>query len=210
MASPLTSDISNSFRENDDLPIYNKTYIVYALIADDGVGSSLHCRGHQIEVMLDYLDKSPSGNRLFANNFTGQKNGTHSLNGRAGNTHFPPNASRDYDYENKSLIKSDIMMWQPSGGTQQSVNSDNWFNIKYKNINFLLPHTMAFKFGDSYYKDWTKTEAMWHIFWNQSIPGQNNNIDYNLNGQKYKLRNWWELFYNWDDAIKNKKTLWVE
>jgi hypothetical protein len=210
MASPLTSDISNSFRENDDLPIYNKTYIVYALIADDGVGSSLHCRGHQIEVMLDYLDKSPSGNRLFVNNFTGQKNGTHSLNGRAGNTHFPPNATRDYDYENKSLIKSDIMMWQPSGGTQQSINSDNWFNVKYKNINFLLPHTMAFKYGKSYYKDWTKFEAMWHIFWNQSIPGQNNNIDYNLNGQKYKLRNWWELFYNWDDAIKNKKTLWVE
>ncbi len=51
MSSPFTTDISNSFRENDDLPIYNKTYIVYALIADDGVGSSLHCRGHQIEVM---------------------------------------------------------------------------------------------------------------------------------------------------------------
>jgi hypothetical protein len=25
-----------------------------------------------------------------------------------------------------------------------------------------------------------------------------------------KLNNWWELFYNWDDAIKNKKTLWIE
>ena len=210
MSSPSTGDVSNSFLEQDDLPIYKSTYVVYSLIADEGLAANLHCRGHQIEAMLDFLDKSPVGNRLFINNFTGQKNGTHSLNGRSGNTHFPPNATRDYDYNNKTLIKSDIMTWQPSGGTQQSINSDSWFGIKYPNINLKILNPTAFKYGNEYINYWDKTEAMWHIFWNQSIPGQNNNIEYNLNGQKYKLRNWWELIYNWDETIRNKKTLWVE
>jgi hypothetical protein len=26
--------------------------------------------------------------------------------------------------------------------------------------------------------------------------------------RNYKLTNWWDLFYNWDEAITENKTLW--
>mgnify|MGYP000344603268 CR=1 FL=1 len=47
-------------------------------------------------------------------------------------------------------------------------------------------------------------QVKWFIFWWQSIPGFNNNIPYN----NTTLTNWWDLFYNWDDTIRNNKTLW--
>ena len=39
------------------------------------------------------------------------------------------------------------------------------------------------------------------------IPSYNN-IDYLKNGNNYELSNWWDLFFNWDKAIINDKTLW--
>ena len=51
-------------------------------------------------------------------------------------------------------------------------------------------------------------EVQWLITWFQSIPGFENNIDYLKNGNNYKLSNWWDLFFNWDNAIMNNKTLW--
>ena len=41
----------------------------------------------------------------------------------------------------------------------------------------------------------------------QSIPGFENNIDYLKNGNNHELSNWWDLFFNWDNAIINDKTL---
>ena len=35
-----------------------------------------------------------------------------------------------------------------------------------------------------------------------------NNIDYVRDGNNFKLSNWWDLFFNWDNAIINDKTLW--
>lgn len=208
MSSPLTGDISNSWRIQNDLPIYNNTYIVYALIGDEGLGPNLHCRGHQIEVMLSYLDKSPNTERLFENLFVGKKNNKFALNGRVGNVHFPPNAEKDYDYVNKNNIESDIFDWKPSGGKKSVINSDTWLKINYSNINFVTKSAQSFKNGSSGNRDWSNGEAKWHIMWTQSIPNENNNIEYNLNGKVYKLTNWWDLFYNWDEAIRNKKTLW--
>ena len=51
---------------------------------------------------------------------------------------------------------------------------------------------------------------MWMLFWFQSIPGINNNIPFEINGKQTTLSNWWDLYYDWDEAFKNKKTLWVE
>ena len=51
-------------------------------------------------------------------------------------------------------------------------------------------------------------QTKWLITWFQSIPGENNNIPYLINGRNYKLTNWWDLFYNWDEAITENKTLW--
>jgi hypothetical protein len=53
-------------------------------------------------------------------------------------------------------------------------------------------------------EDWNKdAQTKWFIYWWQSIPGYNNNIE--DNGKK--ITNWWDIIYNWDDAIKNKTKL---
>ena len=36
-----------------------------------------------------------------------------------------------------------------------------------------------------------------------TIPGSNNGIKYGNN----TISNWWDLLYNWDDAVKGKKKL---
>jgi hypothetical protein len=46
-------------------------------------------------------------------------------------------------------------------------------------------------------------QVKWFIFWWQSVPGYNNGI---IDGTT-KVNNWWDIFYNWDDAIKNNKKL---
>ena len=46
----LTSDVSNSYRNDDDLPNYDKTYVVYGQTG--WYANNLHNRGHQIEAQL--------------------------------------------------------------------------------------------------------------------------------------------------------------
>ena len=41
------------------------------------------------------------------------------------------------------------------------------------------------------------------MFWFQTILG-NNGIKYGNN----TISNWWDLLYNWDDAVKGKKKLY--
>ena len=55
--------------------------------------------------------------------------------------------------------------------------------------------------GISNYTD--DAQVKWFIYWWQSIPGLNNTIPYNNS----TLTNWWDIFYNWDDAIKSNKKL---
>ena len=65
------------------------------------------------------------------------------------------------------------------------------------------------------YKDLTRSNDVggdpqggWLIYWNQSIPGYQNNIPYEKDGVEYTLTNWWDLIYNWDEAVTQGKTLW--
>ena len=206
MSSPLTGDISNSWARQDDLPVYNNTYITYCLLADDAAIANMHMRGHQIEVMLKYLDKTPE--KMYENLFEGRNNSTHVYNGRVGNIHYPPNAARDYDYYSDFVVSSDIFSWKPSGGDKTDFNSNTYLDIEYKNLDFVVPTARSFKYGSSGDRDLTRTDLKWYLLWNQSIPGKNNNIDYELNGVNYKLNNWWDLIYNWDEAITENKTLW--
>jgi hypothetical protein len=122
-----------------------------------------------------------------------------------GSTHFPPNSNVDYDWGNKNLIESDIKDWKPEGGTLSKVNVDTWLSKTYNfpsNIFWGANDIDNLKYDNQY---------KWLIYWFQSFPNKNNNISYKTNsGKQTTLSNWWDLFYNWDDAIKSKKTLWVE
>ena len=204
MSSPF-GDISNSERNPNDLPIYKKSYVVYGVNIDRDPGAAIHNRGHQIETQFSYLEKDKQWpNELFWNKFVGMRASGGPL-GRSGSTHFPPNTNKDYDYENKNLVESDINDWKPEGGNKTTINSENWIG-KFTNV----PSTIywASKAADNIKYD---PQFNWLIYWFQSIPNKGSNISYKTNaGKQTTLTNWWDLFYNWDDAIKNKKTLWVE
>lgn len=199
MSSPLTGDISNSYRTPNDLPIYSKTYVVYGYNLHRSYPENIENRGHQIESQMDYIPDPgifTANERLFLNKFVGISflppfNGKPF--GRSGNTHFPPNTMVDYDWNNSTIVKSDIEDWKPEGGTLKDINNSRWKNIKY---NYPPTSTFTVDENDAGFK--------WKLFWFQSIPGYNNQIPYGNN----KISNWWDLFYNWDEAKKNKSKLW--
>jgi hypothetical protein len=58
MSSPITGDISNSFRDPTDLPIYNRTYLVYGQNFRRSQAEAMHNRGHQVEAMFSYISTS--------------------------------------------------------------------------------------------------------------------------------------------------------
>jgi hypothetical protein len=181
MSSP-TGDVSNSVRYQNDLPVYNKTYVVYGYNLETSSANMIHNRGHQIEAQLSNLDGNFWGS--YSNKTDGYADST-----RLGWTHCPPNTTKDYDWNNKTLTLSDIEDWKPTGGTKKLINSDRWININYTLPNpvNLIPY------------DPNDPQLKWLIFWMQSIPGYNNGIT--------GVNDWWDLFYNWDDAVKNKSKL---
>lgn len=181
MSSP-TGDVSNSVRYQTDLPVYNKTYVVYGYNLETSSANMIHNRGHQIEAQLSHLDGNFWGS--YSNPTDGYADSTH-----LGCTHKPPNTTKDYDWNNKTLTYSDIEDWKPTGGTKKLINSDRWINIDYKLPNpvNLIPY------------DQNDPHLKWLIFWMQSMPGNNNGIT--------SVTDWWDVFYNWDNAIKTNKKL---
>jgi hypothetical protein len=204
MSSPITGNISNPFPRANVLPLYNKTYVVYGNSGSRSVAENLHNRGHEIEVEMNYIEKNKvTGQRLFYDLFAGWGNKT-IPSGSCGMTHFPPNALSDYDYSQTKPIPSDIMDRKPDGsGVKKDYTYLTHMNVKY---GFDMVNTYRKPVTD-FGKD---PQAMWMIFWFQSIPGMNNGLTYNRNGNSYKLENWWDIFWNWDDANKSGKTLWIQ
>ncbi len=188
MSSPLTGDVSNSEQYQNDLPIYNNTYVVYGCAGHRGVDTDLHNRGHQMERQLSNYRTDPDG--LFWGNFAKV--------GRCGWTHIVPNSDAGYDYGNITLKPSDIKTWKPSGGTYVDVNKNTWTNIKY---NFVMGGDEVGGAKSNYEND---PHTKWLIFWWQSIPGYNNQIPY---GTK-TLTNWWDIYYKWDETIKTNRKLY--
>ena len=64
MSSP-TGDVSNGGGTNTDLPVYNKTYVLYGFNYSRGVNEDLHNRGHQLERQLDHIDAQYNTNMYY-------------------------------------------------------------------------------------------------------------------------------------------------
>src|SRR5258706_437022 len=76
MSSPTTGDISNSARYNDDLPIYDRTYVLYNYNSTRWQAEAVHDHGHQLEAILSFVNKRLDGNtELFWNKFCGRQAG---------------------------------------------------------------------------------------------------------------------------------------
>ncbi|HMZ20275.1 MAG TPA: putative Ig domain-containing protein, partial [Blastocatellia bacterium] len=182
MSSPTTGDVSNSDRDNSDLPIYNKTYVVYSQNVHRTQAEAIHNHGHQLESILAHANQLQDGNTdLWWGNFARAANNPPA---RCGNTHFPPNALSDYDYTNLNLVASDILNWQPSGGPTTMVNANTWGNVPYAWPGGTAPPQ--------------EVESKWYIFWFQSFAGLGSAIPYNSN----RLTNWWQFTADWDAAIQ--------
>lgn len=191
MSSPLTGDISNSNRDNEDLPIYQSTYTVYGQNFRRSHAEAVHNHGHQLEAILSHVNHLQFDNTdLFWKQFVGQDDDGDFITGRAGWTHMPPNTTKHYDYtETKTLVESDIEDWTPDNrGEKKLVNVDTYGNMKY---------------------DWPDTdptqipqliESQWYIYWMQNMPGHNNGIQY----EDKEMTNWWIFTADWDMAISER------
>jgi hypothetical protein len=185
MSSPTTGDISNSFRFEDDLPVFNHTYTLYNYNFTRGPNENVHNHGHQLEAILSYANSRQDGNTdLFWKKFVGQDVNGNFITGRCGWTHMPPNTTQHYDYYNTTLVASDIEDWRPDGaGATKLVNAQIWGNIAY-----------AWPNNDPAPG---QTEAQWYIYWMQNMPGQGNKIPHGQND----MTNWWEFTADWDRSI---------
>jgi hypothetical protein len=190
MSSPSTGDISNSNRDNSDLPLYEHTYVVYPYNFRRTNNQAIHNYGHQLESILGHVDWDPDWNKsLFWKEFVGrQEDGSH-VTGRCGWTHMPPNTTDDYDYYNTTVVDSDIADWRPDGlGATMPVNVDTWERH---------PYQWPAEYGSNP-PGYADGEAHWYIYWMQSMPGRDNGIP---NGSE-RLTNWWVFPAAWDLAIE--------
>jgi hypothetical protein len=185
MSSPLTGDISNSVRWNDDLPVYNSTYTVYGYNFSRTSNESVHNHGHQLEALLSHANQIQDGDTdLFWHQFVGQDSQDEWITGRCGWTHMPPNTTDHYDYWNPTLVESDCQAWTPAGtGDIQLVNADTWGNLVYP-------------WPDGPPAD-DLTQHQFYMWWMQNMPGRGNAIPYDSE----VMTNWWVFTGDWDGAI---------
>ena len=195
MSSPSTGDVSNSDRFAGDLPIFSKSYVVYGTNYHRTQAEAVHNHGHQIEAMLDYIDRRYSGNSsLFWGEFVGVPGypGPSMIPGRCGWTHQPPNTTIDYGYLDQTLVDVDCEDWKPDGsGAKSSVNSAYF-------------QTLSYAWPDGFVNIPQKAETQFYIWWGQNMPGHQNGIPYNAT----TMENWWKIIGNWDAAISNQTKLY--
>ena len=186
MSSPVTGDISNSARFEDDLPVYDHTYTVYEYNFARSQAEAVHNHGHQLEALLGHID----GN-LFWREFVGRNaDDTEFVTGRAGWTHMPPNTTDHYDYLNPTEVPSDIADWRPGGGTLSPVSMSTWGNVPYAWPASLVP-------GETEISQ--RIESQWYIYWMQSMPGRENEIPHRTGA----MTNWWRFTGDWDEAVRD-------
>jgi hypothetical protein len=191
MSSPVTGDISNSFRVPNDLPVLSHTYVVYGINYRRTQAEALHNVGHQMEAMLSYVSQRQVGSdRLFWTDFVGRNAQGQLTTGRAGWTHMPPNTIGNYDYLNRTLVDSDIEDWRPDNlGARKPVNVDTWGLLRY-------PWPGETEFDQ-------RVESQWYTYWFQNFPGRGNRIP---SGTGW-MSNWWAFVGDWDAAIRSNLML---
>jgi hypothetical protein len=183
MSSP-TGDVSNSDRDETDLPVFSKTYTVFHYNYGRGVGEMLENHMHQLEHLLNHIDgrdvtpQEKWGDLLFWGKFVGS-DASHKIvtdPARCGWTHYAPNSESDYDWDNPRYVETDIEDWMPDApGKTQRMNADRW----------------------------GRDPVRWRVYWMQAIPGLGHGLTY----RGKALRNWWSFVAEWDRAKREKWTL---
>lgn len=188
MSGPY-GDISNSDRDETDLPICDHTYVVYELNYGRDVACATESHMHQLEALFGHLDSY-----LFNTEFVGQGGAYDSVPNsefkRCGNTHFPPNGADDYDYGNTAYVDTDCLDWEPNADAISVSSTDGsivWDIETMGEISNLNCTT------------WGCDHRQWFEFWMQNMPGYNNGLTYISQG----MPNWWNIVANLDTALSN-------
>ncbi len=186
MSSPLTGDVSNSERHQDDLPIFDHTYTLYNYNFTRSAAEALHDHGHQLEAILGWANQRQDGDtELFWDRFVGRDENGHLL-GRCGWTHMPPNSLDDYDYYNPLLVESDCTDWRPDGsGELEVVNVDTWTDLEYD-----------WPAGGSEGLE-NRSHSQFLVWWWQNMPGRDSRIPHG----SFEVTNWWQFTADWDAAV---------
>lgn len=170
-------------------PTYNRTYVLYNQNVRRTQAEAIHNHGHQLEAVLSFANSRDARTEgipnLFWDAFSGRVNGAFQR-GRCGNTHFPPNGEKDYDYSNPNPFPSDCEDWSPTGGERKPVSASTWGKLAYP-----WPAYQTTQKGE-------KTDSQYYIWWMQNMPGQDNGLTL---GQA-ALGNWWHLTADWDASAK--------
>ncbi|MFN8589447.1 MAG: LamG-like jellyroll fold domain-containing protein [Candidatus Eisenbacteria bacterium] len=186
MSSPLTGDISNSNRDGSDLPVYDRTYVVYGYNFRRSQAEAVHDHGHQLESQFAHVNGLQDGNDdLFWKRWRGRDESGAKITGRCGDTHSPPNTLDDYDYENPATVESDIADWTPDGsGAWSNVNVHTWGDL-------------AFAWPDGESEFGQRVETQWYMYWMMSMPGFANG----LHDGGEAIENWWRFVGDWDGSV---------
>lgn len=173
-------DISNSAIIND-LPVCQHSYTVYNFNYGRDIGTMLENYGHQMEVMLSWVDQ----NNIFRNAFTrpvvGQPSGSTAANTimACGDVHFAPNTRFEYDWSSPNEVASNCSDWHPDGsGQTEKTTCEAWGCTNNG--------------GDTF-----------KIWWMQRFPGYGNNVYF----ENTTMRNWWEFFADFDAAVDIGRSL---
>lgn len=174
-------DISNSDRYPYDLPICQHSYTVYDYNYGRYIAEALEDHMHQFEAIFSAIDIG-----LFQT-FTGFNGGVPTEQAqttgirRCGNSHFPPNGVKDYDWSNPNPVPSDCEDWHPVGiGEVKQISSSIW----------------------------NSDPLYYFIYWMQNVPGFTKGLtDCAPNDQACvptkRLKNWWTFIYDFDNAYKD-------
>ena len=111
-------DISNSNRDQNDLPRCQNNYTVYDYNYGREVSEAVHDHMHQFEAIFGFIDY-----HRFWNEFVGREK---EIIG-CGNTHFPPNATTDYEYGSRQAVKSNCNSWTEKITEKvEEINCSQW------------------------------------------------------------------------------------
>lgn len=141
---------------------------------------NLHNQMHQVENVIGYVDYT-----LFWNDFSERvyHDTQHSYRSSCGNTHYTPNwvtPEDDYNYGLTNYRENNCETWHPDDSQTTYVNTNC--------------------------TQWGCTEIGFDRWFLQNMPGYNNGIEYN--GKK--MRNWWEVIYDFNQFIDSGRTLYTD
>lgn len=108
----------------------NRRFVVMGFSSERGVGEMLHSFGHRAESILTRVFANTQGKANLYAQFTLYDK---IAPGKAqlGTIHFPPNADKDYDYNNPRQVPSNCYDWDNFPAFKEDVrqvNSDEWGN----------------------------------------------------------------------------------